>query len=403
MLAGCISRGGLGRRATPWGTSRCAAGRTTSCGRASISGNGTWRSSEGVQLDLNPVRPMIGVMDDTVKDPVCGMTPKHDTPHRHLHEGKPYSFCSARCLDKFRAEPQRYLAREESGAQKAAVPAKAEYTCPMHPEIVRGAPGSCPICGMALEPVTPSLDEEDNAELRDMTRRFSWAAAFTVPVLGIAMGHMIPGHPLSALLPGRTRALAELALATPVCLYAAWPFYVRGWQSLVHRSLNMFTLIALGVAAAYGYSVAAALVPGIFPASFRNANGDVGVYFEAAAVIVTLILLGQVLELRARSRTSAAIKQLLGLAAKSARRIGSGGREEDVPLEDLAVGDQLRVRPGEKVPVDGVVLDGKSSVDESMVTGEPVPAAKAAGDRVIGATINGTGTLVIRAERVGAE
>ncbi len=273
----------------------------------------------------------------------------------------------------------------------------------MHPDVRRDAPGDCPLCGMSLEPAVPALEEQENAELRDMTRRFGFGAALTVPLLVIAMGHMIPGHSLSALLSGRARVLTELALATPVCLYSAWPFTVRGWRSLVNRSLNMFTLIALGVSAAYLYSVVAALVPGIFPASFRDEAGEVAVYFEAAAAIVTLILLGQVLELRARSRTSAALEQLLGLAAKSARRIAADGSEQDVPQGEVEVGDWLRVRPGEKVPVDGVVLEGRSHVDESMVTGEPIPAPKEAGDRVVGATINGTGSLVIRAEKVGAE
>jgi P-type Cu+ transporter len=337
------------------------------------------------------------------KDPVCGMTPKPDTPHRYVHEGQPYSFCSARCVEKFRAEPQRYLAPVEPAPPPAAVPAAAKYTCPMHPEVVRDAPGSCPICGMALEPRMPSLDAGENEELRDMTRRLWFAGALTAPLLVLAMGHMIPGHPFSAWLSGRSRVLAELALATPVCLYAAWPFYVRGAQSVANRSLNMFTLIALGVSVAYGYSVVAALAPEIFPASFRSGHGEVSVYFEAAAVIVTLILVGQVLELRARSRTSAAIRQLLELAPRHARRIAPDGSEQDVPLDQVRVGDRLRVRPGEKVPVDGFVLEGRTNVDEAMVTGEPVPAAKAAGDRVIGATVNGTGSLVIRAERVGAE
>jgi Cu+-exporting ATPase len=332
-------------------------------------------------------------------DPVCGMTPKPDTPHRHVHAGQSYRFCSARCAEKFRADPQRYLAP----APASSAPAGAQYTCPMHPEVVRDGPGSCPICGMALEPITPSLEPEDDSELRDMTRRLWIAAVFAAPAFAIAMGHMLPGHLLANLLPGRSRVLAELALATPVCLYAAWPFYRRGVQSVVNRHLNMFTLIALGVSVAYGYSVIAALAPGIFPASFRSGHGEVAVYFEAAAVIVTLVLLGQVLELRARSRTGAAIRQLLGLAAKSARRIRADGGEEDVALDAVQVGDRLRVRPGEKIPVDGIVLDGRSAIDEAMVTGEPIPVEKEAGDRVVGATINGTGSLVIRAEKVGAE
>jgi Cu+-exporting ATPase len=291
-------------------------------------------------------------------------------------------------------------------ALEPAVPAQAPktmWTCPMHPEIVRDRPGSCPICGMALEPRTATGADAESGELSDMTRRLRIAAALTVPLLLIVMGDMLPGAPISAVLPERARVLLELLLATPVCIYAAWPFYVRGVLSVVHRSLNMFTLIGLGVSVAYVYSVVAALLPGLFPTSFRDATGAVAVYFEAAAVIVTLILLGQVLELRARTQASAAIRQLLGLAAKSARRLYDDGREEDVPLEVVVVGDRLRVRPGEKVPVDGLVLRGKSHIDESMVTGEPIPVAKAEGDRVVGATINGTGGLVIRAEKVGAE
>ena len=274
----------------------------------------------------------------------------------------------------------------------------------MHPEIVRDEPGACPICGMALEPRTASAsDESENTELRDMTRRLWVAVALTVPLVVIAMGDLLPGRPVSSVLPANTRVWLELALATPVCLWAAWPFFVRAVRSVANRSLNMFTLIGLGVSVAYGYSLVAALVPGIFPPSFRDASGEVAVYFEAAGVIVTLILLGQVLELRARSQTGAAIRKLLGLAAKSARRIRDDGVEEDVPLETVQVGDRLRVRPGEKVPVDGVVLEGPSTVDESMVTGEPIPVQKQPGETVIGATVNGTGSLVMRAERVGAE
>ncbi|RMG18675.1 MAG: copper-translocating P-type ATPase [Deltaproteobacteria bacterium] len=277
-----------------------------------------------------------------------------------------------------------------------------EWVCPMHPEIVRDAPGECPICGMALEPRTVQALEEENTELRDMTRRLWIAALFTVPLLIVSMGDLLPGRPISGLLSPRLRTLVELALASPVCLWAAWPFYVRAVRSVVQRSLNMFTLIGLGVSVAYLYSLVAALVPDLFPDSFRE-GGEVAVYFEAAGVIVTLILLGQVLELRARSRTNEAIKMLLGMQAKTARRIEADGREVDVPLEAVQVGDLLRVRPGEKVPVDGVVVEGTSAVDESMVTGEPIPAEKGPGDRVIGSTLNGGGALVIRAEKVGAD
>ena len=367
------------------------------------------------------------------RDPVCGMSVREDSPHRAELNGKAFLFCSARCREKFVAEPDRYLeaapqvpaaaaAREYTcpmhpevrqqgpGAcpkcgmalEPAGPPqTKVEWTCPMHPQIVRDAPGSCPICGMALEPRNVTADgEEDNAELRDMTRRFWISLALTAPVFLLAMSDLLPGHGLMSM---RAQVLVELVLATPVCLWAAWPFFVRAAQSIRHRSLNMFTLIGLGVGVAYGYSVVAALAPGIFPASFRTMGGQVGVYFEAASVIVTLILLGQVLELRARSRTGAAIKKLLGLAAKSARRIGADGREEDIPLAVVQVGDRLRVRPGEKVPVDGVVLEGHGFVDESMVTGEPIPVEKQAGDRVVGSTLNGTGALVVRAEKIGAD
>jgi Cu+-exporting ATPase len=279
------------------------------------------------------------------------------------------------------------------------VPSTTQWTCPMHPEIVRDVPGSCPICGMALEPRTITAEPAENPELHDMKRRFAVATLFTIPLLAIAMSEMFT----SAWASGRSRTFIELTLATPVCLWSAWPFYVRALQSVARRSLNMFTLIGLGVSVAYGYSLVAALFPSIFPPGFRAGDGQVAVYFEPAAVIVTLILLGQVLELRARSQTGAAIKQLLGMAAKSARRIAGDGSESDVPLDALQVGDRLRVRPGEKVPVDGTVLEGKTSIDESMVTGEPIPIEKQPGDRVIGATINGTGSLVIRAEKVGAE
>jgi Cu+-exporting ATPase len=273
----------------------------------------------------------------------------------------------------------------------------------MHPEIVRDAPGSCPICGMALEPQTVSTEEEEDAELKDMSRRFWFACLLTIPVFILAMGDLLPGQPISQLISTQTQTVLELVLATPVCLWSAWPFYVRAVASVRNGSLNMFTLIGLGVSVAFVYSVIAALLPDIFPASFRDESGEVAVYFEAAAVIVTLILLGQVLELRARGRTSAAIKQLLELAPNTARVIRDDGTEEDVPLDTVQVGDQLRVRPGEKVPVDGIVLEGSSSVDESMVSGEPIPVQKQSGDNVVGATINGTGSLTMRAEKVGAD
>jgi P-type Cu+ transporter len=280
---------------------------------------------------------------------------------------------------------------------------RTQWTCPMHPEIVRDAPGSCPICGMALEPTTVAAEEEENHELRDMRRRFWVSTALTIPLVVIAMGHFIPGRPLELLLARGPLGWIELLLATPVVLWGGWPFFVRGWYSVVNRSLNMFTLIALGVGVAYVYSVIAIVFPDVFPPSFRDEANQVAVYFEAAAVIVTLVLLGQVLELRARSQTGAAIRALLGLAPKTARRVNEDGHEEDVPLDQVAPGDRLRIRPGEKVPVDGVVLEGASAVDESMVTGEPIPVQKQAGDRVIGATVNNTGSLIMRAERVGAD
>ncbi len=283
-----------------------------------------------------------------------------------------------------------------------AVPDR-QYTCPMHAEIVRDEPGDCPICGMALEPVLIAEDEEDNKELIDMTRRFWVSVIFTVPLFLIAMGDLLPGQPISGALSNTVRPWLELLLASPVVLWGAWPFFVRGWRSVVTRNLNMFTLIGLGVGVAYGYSLVAVLMPDIFPDAFRDATGDVAVYFEAAAVIVTLVLLGQVLELRARSRTGAAIKALLGLTPKTARRVLASGAEEDVPIEVIQVGDHLRIRPGEKVPVDGRVIDGHSSIDESMVSGEPVPVEKQVDDKVVGGTVNGTGAIVVRAEKVGAD
>jgi P-type Cu+ transporter len=340
-------------------------------------------------------------------DPVCGMTVQPDTAAgSYEYQGKTYYFCSTHCLHRFRENPESFLkpAPQPIGITRSPEPKVAQkYTCPMHPEIIRDGPGSCPICGMALEPMTASLEEEENPELADMTRRFWIAVVLSIPVLALGMSDLIPGQPLQQLVPMSTLAWVQLVLATPVVLWAGWPFFVRAWQSIVNRSLNMFTLIGLGVGVGYLFSVSAVIVPGIFPASFRDPEGNVPVYFEAAAVIVTLVLLGQVLELRARGQTGAAIKELLGLAPKTARRINEAGQEEDVSLEHVHAGDRLRVRPGEKVPVDGVVLEGSSAIDESMITGEPIPVEKHVNDRVVGATINGTGSFVMRAERVGSE
>ena len=368
-----------------------------------------------------------------VVDPVCGMSIDPADAVGHVeYRGHTYFFCAESCLQRFHADPARYV-RTEPGMQdsKSAVviargthspefePAhprspipdprspiatgSTKWTCPMHPEIVRDGPGSCPICGMALEPLTITAEEPENEELRDMTRRFWIGVALTIPILTIGMADVIPGRPLERVISPTGTAWAQLVLATPVVLWGGWPFFVRGWQSIVNRSLNMFTLIALGVSVAYVYSLVATLAPGLFPPSFRNESGTVGVYFEAAAVIVTLVLLGQVMELRARSHTGAAIRALLGLAPKTARRVREDGREEDVPLEHVHPGDRLRVRPGEKVPVDGVVVEGKSSVDESMVTGESIPVEKGPDARLIGATVNGTGSFIMRAERVGSD
>ncbi len=298
--------------------------------------------------------------------------------------------------------PECGMALEPAGAPPLM---KTQWTCPMHPEVVRDEPGNCPKCGMALEPFTVMAEEEENPELRDMRRRFWVSVVLTIPLVVIAMGGLIPDfqHLLDSLAPPAVWGWVELALATPVVLWGGWPFFLRGVKSIINRSLNMFTLIGLGISVAYLYSLVATLFPDIFPASFRSDTGEVAVYFEAAAVITTLVLLGQVLELKARSATSAAIKALLGLAPKTARRLLEDGTEEDIPLEQVQVGDRLRVRPGEKVPVDGTVLEGTSSVDESMVTGEPIPVGKQPGSRIIGATVNGTGSLVMTAERVGAD
>ncbi|HVY29289.1 MAG TPA: heavy metal translocating P-type ATPase [Polyangiaceae bacterium] len=355
-------------------------------------------------------------------DPVCHMKVNPAAPRggSFEHEGATYFFCNPKCREKFAAEPRKYLASNAApeamhdaratataGARAAAAGAapssRVVYVCPMDPEVRSDRPGACPKCGMALEPEQPSASEGENPELRDMSRRFWFALALAVPLLVLAMGDMLPGHPISSVMSGRGRVLLELLIATPVCTFSAWPFYERAWRSVANRSLNMFTLIGLGVGVAYGYSLVAALMPQAFPVGFRGHHGEVDVYFEAAASIVTLILLGQVLELRARSRTGAAIRALLGLAPKLARLVSESGDEHDVPLESVKPGDRLRVRPGEKVPVDGLVLEGSSRVDESMISGEPIPVAKVAGDRVVGATVNGTGALLMRAEKVGSD
>jgi Cu+-exporting ATPase len=329
-------------------------------------------------------------------DPVCGMqVDPARAAGRHAHAGRTYTFCSPHCLEQFRTNPENYL-------RPALAPPAAfagDYVCPMHPEVVRSEPGFCPICGMALEPRTASAVEERNPELEDMTRRFWVSLILTVPLFLLAMTDMLPGRPLHV--PAGAQGFLEMALATPVVLWGGWPFFVRMWASFLRRRPNMFTLIGLGTGAAYLHSVAATLVPSAFPASFRGHDGQVDRYFEAASVIVVLVLLGQVLELRARSRTSGAIRALLNLAPRTARRLEADGTEADVPLEQVRPGDRLRVRPGERVPVDGVVLEGGSALDESMITGEPIPAEKGPGGRVTGGTVNGTGALVMRAERVG--
>jgi Cu+-exporting ATPase len=334
----------------------------------------------------------------TGKDPVCGMTVDLDRPKggKVIFEGGEIGFCNPRCKAKFEADPHRFL--DEQRATQPSAPRGTQWTCPMHPEIVRDAPGACPICGMALEPLTVAL-EEDNPELRDMSRRFWLSLLFTVPVFLLGMSELLPSMPVQRAL-GHFLPWIELVLATPVVLWAGWPLLERGWASVVNRSLNMFTLIALGTGVAYLFSVVATVAPGLLPEEMR-AHGVVPVYFEPAAFIVSLVLLGQVLELRARARTRGALKALLGLAPKLAHRIEPDGSERDVPLEQVQPGEQLRVRPGEKVPVDGVVIEGRSTVDESMITGEPIPVEKGPGSKVTGGTVNGTGSFVIRAERVG--
>ncbi|MDX6445310.1 MAG: P-type Cu+ transporter [Blastocatellia bacterium] len=382
--------------------------------------------------------------DNVAIDPVCGMTVDPKTAAGSFeYEGTQYFFCSHQCLEAFRKDPQRFINRSAEQAKPvliqpiktkqgeytcpmhpevrepnhtscpkcgmglepvsvSAAATKIEYTCPMHPEIVRDRPGNCPICGMALEPRTITLAVEENPELTNMTRRFWVSVVLTIPLLAIAMSDLLPGRPLENILSPRGVGWVQMLLATPVVLWAGWPFFVRAWQSIVNVSLNMFTLIGLGVAVAYLYSVVAQLFTDSFPASLRE-HGVVPVYFEAAAAITTLVLLGQVLELKARSRTGAAIRALLELAPKTARRIQPDGAEVDVPLDQVSVGDLLRVRPGEKIPVDGVVVEGASAVDESMITGESMPVTKHASDRVIGATTNTTGSFSMRAEQVGAD
>jgi P-type Cu+ transporter len=333
-------------------------------------------------------------------DPVCGMSvDPHTTPHRHTHQGHPYYFCSAGCRSKFAADAARYLA--PNAASAPPVPAGAIYTCPMHPQIRQVGPGACPICGMALEPELVSAENAPNPELADMTRRFWIGLVLSLPVVALEMGgHLVDLH---SVLSQSTSNKLQLIFATPVVLWAGWPFFVRGWQSLVTRNLNMFTLIAMGTGVAFLYSVLATLAPGLFPPAFRGHDGAVAVYFEAAAVITVLVLLGQVLELRAREQTSGAIRALLDLAPKVARRVRDDGSDEEIALENVVAGDRLRVRPGEKVPVDGVLVEGRSSIDESMVTGESMPATKETDAKVIGGTLNQSGSFVMRAEKVGSD
>jgi P-type Cu+ transporter len=334
-------------------------------------------------------------------DPVCGMTVDPATSrHCHIAHDHSYYFCSAGCRTKFAADPEKYL--KKRSAPPGALPEGTIYTCPMHPEIRQASPGSCPICGMALEPESGGAD--DGGELKDMTHRFWISLALALPVVVIEMSDHLGFSHLSLLhWPGSIASLVQFVLTTPVVLWGGWPFFVRGAQSLRSGHLNMFTLIAMGTGVAYGYSVVAAMAPGLFPAAFRDAHGGIALYFEAAAVITVLVLLGQVLELRARASTSEAIRALIGLAPKTARRLKDDGSDEDVPLDAVVVGDRLRVRPGEKIPADGVLLEGKSAIDESMITGEAMPAAKQAGDKVIGGTLNRSGGFIMRAEKVGRD
>ncbi len=343
-------------------------------------------------------KPAAASSETSVKDPVCGMNvDPHTAKHRATHEGHPYYFCSEGCRAKFVADPARYL----STKPVVAAPEGAIYTCPMHPEVRQVGPGNCPICGMALEPVTVTAETGPNPELVDMTRRFWIGLALSLPVLALEMGSHLTG--LDHVIGRSTSNWLQLALATPVVLWAGWPFFVRGWASVRSRNLNMFTLIAMGTGVAWVYSVVATIAPDIFPAAFRAPDGSVAVYFEAAAVITVLVLLGQVLELRAREATGGAIRALLDLAPKTARRLRDDGSDEEVPLDAVHPGDRLRVRPGEKIPVDGDVLEGRSAVDESMVTGESMPVTKAQGDKVIGGTLNQSGALVVAARKVGRD
>ena len=337
---------------------------------------------------------------DGVRDPVCGMlVDPHTTQHRHQHEGRTYYFCSGGCRSKFAAEPTKYLTKSSKSVEN--IPEGAIYTCPMHPQIRQVGPGSCPICGMALEPVLATAEAGPNAELIDMSRRFWIGLILSLPVVALEMGGHLTGllHYVSQ----TTSNWVQMILATPVVLWGGWPFFVRGWNSLITRNLNMFTLIAMGTGVAWVYSVIATLAPQIFPAAFRISGGAVAVYFEAAAVITVLVLLGQVLELRARETTSGAIRALLDLAPKTARRIRDGRADEEVQLDQVHVGDRLRVRPGEKIPVDSAVVEGRSAVDESMVTGESMPVTKEVGTNVIGGTMNQSGALVIEAKKVGRD
>ncbi|MHA3025484.1 heavy metal translocating P-type ATPase [Chromohalobacter israelensis] len=335
-----------------------------------------------------------------VTDPVCGMTvDPHHTDHRASHAGKTWYFCSARCQQKFERDPDAYLQGDDTPAEPA--PPGTIYTCPMHPEIRQEGPGDCPICGMALEPETVSADTGPSEELKDMTRRFWIGLALALPVLVLEMGGHVFG--LDHLIAPQVSNWIQLLLATPVVVWAGRPFFVRGWRSIMRRSLNMFTLIAIGTGAALVYSLLATIVPGIFPETFRQTDGSVAVYFEAAAVIVVLVLLGQVLELRAREKTSGAIRALLDLAPATARRLDDENQEEEVSLDKVQVGDRLRVRPGDKVPLDGEVLEGRSNIDESMVTGEPLAVRKEAGNSVIGGSINGQGSFIMRADKVGRD